>query len=253
MTIPKYTIFKNEVYNQLKPDEKTLLFYWALIDDSSWEEVPPPYFPDAAEGHAKVIQILKKSSQIKDIIVDDPDYFLKRFVQGEFLANYLLACELEAKLNGSWALDIANLQKTDPPDVIFKKDEAVVSLEIKGMLSAANLKDRIIREVKPYLGNKNYDNFLLLLLFPVCPRENPSRVNQLIEGYYIYEEIIRKENSPLYLLQQLLPRFAYSLRDKRRQVFCQCFTENNRRGSGFTLDNLAGRIVKNYFEKLEIA
>jgi hypothetical protein len=233
MTIPTHSIFENEVYGQLAPDEKNLLFYWSLIDNSSWEEVPPPYFPDATKGHEKVIQILKRSPQIKNIIAKDADYFLKRFIQGEFLANYLLACELESKLNNSWVLDVANLQKTDPPDVVFKKSEAIVSLEIKGMLSAANLKERIVTEVKPYLGNKNYDNFLLLLLFPVCPRENPSRVNQLIEGYYIYEEIIKDDK-------------------KRRQVFCQCFTESKRRGNGFTLDNLAERIVKKYFEKLEI-
>ena len=227
--IPEYKVFKKEVFDNITSAEKNLLFYWSLTDISSWEEVPPSYYPNSDAGHRKVIQILEKSPCIKKIIEEDREYFMKRFVMGEFLTNFLLAAELELILENAWKLDLVNLRRAVFPDVVFNNNGKVVSIEIKGMISASNLKQRINDEL-PYLSDGVCDNFLLLLLFLVCPNDNPDRVNQLIEGYYVYEALV-------------------SEKDKRRQVFCQCFTEDKDTEGKYSLEKLASRIVENYFSK----
>lgn len=228
--IPKYKDFKKEIFDKINSDEKNLLFYWSLTDISSWEEVPPLYYPNSKSGHGKVIYILKKSPEIKKYIEKDGGYFMKRFVMGEFLTNYLLAAELELMLGDKWDLDLDNLHQAVFPDIVFRKGEEVVSVEVKGMISASNLKQRINDDVIPNLRGDDCDNFLLLLLFLVCPNENPDRVNQLIEGYYVYEALIAEK-------------------EKRRQVFCQCFTEEKDKEEKHSLERLANRIVDNYFSK----
>lgn len=233
--IPQYNVFKNEVFNEISSDEKNFLFYWSLIDASGWFE-EAPYYPKVAEGHKKVVRILKKSSQIKEIINSgNVDKFCEIFVEKEYLANYILGAELELKLGSSWVLDVASLQRvrrTEFPDITLKKGELAVSIEIKGKLSTADLRDRIKDEVKPHLRGNDYDNFILLLLFLVCSEiEKPVRVSQLIKGYYVYEDFIKK-------------------RGKKRQVFCQCFTDvKEMREHPFTLENLVERIIEGYFEK----
>jgi len=232
MKIPNYKDFKEGV-EKLTATEKDLLFYWSLIDSSGWEEVPT-YFPEVNKGYELVIQILNKIPKIEELIKKDKNLFLQSFIEAEFLTNFLLSIELENELNKEWVLDIASLHKTIAPDIIFNRSgKPKVGLEIKGLLSATNLMDRVKKEVKPLVKVNSYENFLLLLLFPICPKENPARINQLIEGYYVYEEFIGDGR-------------------KNRKVICQCFTDEEKsRGEIYSLNNLAKRIVNNYFRKLE--
>lgn len=251
---PTYKVFKDELFENISSDEKNTLFYWSLIDSSGWEEVPD-YFPDVTKGNKKVVKILEKSPTIKQLVKNDGDN-LKKFIQSEFLSNYLLGAELELKLGNSWVLDTGSLQKfkkPEFPDLTFRKNKLKVNLEIKGALSASDLKDRVMDEVvRPYLRSDNYDHFLLLLLFPICPKEMPARVSQLIKGYYVYEEIIRKESGLLYFLQTVFPNRNF-VKDKKRQVYCQCFVENKKeREELYTLEHLAERIYENYFKELSL-
>lgn len=224
MKILNYNDFKDGVKG-LSKEEVNLLFYWSLIDSSGWEEVPI-YFPDVNKGHELAIQILNKIPKFEEIIKKDKDTIIKKFIETEFLTNFLLANELEQELESDWALDVRSLQKTTPPDIIFNKGDSLnFGLEIKGLLSSTNLMGRVKREVKPLLKENSYENFLLLILFPICPKENPTRINQLIEGYYMYEEFIGDGK-------------------KNRKVLCQCFTDDERsREENYSLNNLAKRIA----------
>ncbi len=230
--VMKYSVFKN-LFKDLSQDEKDFLFYWSLIDASTWEEVPI-YFPDLSNGHKEMLPIFKKDAEIKATIEADEATFLNNFCSGESLANFILAGELELKLGDSWILDESNLNQTIWPDIIFKnKDGLKADLEIKRLVSAANLFNRINEEVRPNLGGDNCNNFLLLLLFPIFPKEHPQRINQLIEGYHVYEKILESNG-------------------KKRQVLCQCFTANDKeRVENLTLNNLAERIVNKFFKDLK--
>ena len=43
----------------------------------------------------RFFHLLNKGKKIKEIIKNDQEYFIKRFIKGEILTNYLLAAELE--------------------------------------------------------------------------------------------------------------------------------------------------------------
>lgn len=250
MAFVNYIEFKKEIFHGLTNKEKNYLFYWSLFDSSVWEEVND-YFPNIEKGHKRVIKILKRSEKIKKLILKDSDYFVKVFLQGEFLSNYLLAAELEKHLDNTWKLDVNHIQGTSSGDAVFQNNKHIVTLEIKGILSAADLMGRIQDEVVPHLGKESYTNFILLLLFPACRGDNLSRINQLIKGYYIYEEILVNGSRLSSILSKLLSQcnpFANNL--KNRQVFCQCFTDKVKdRIHDYTLENLSERIEKKYFEK----
>ncbi|OGC51774.1 hypothetical protein A2982_00645 [candidate division WWE3 bacterium RIFCSPLOWO2_01_FULL_39_13] len=231
LKIPAYTIFKEEIFKKLTSKRKNALFCWSLLDTSSWEEIPPKYYPDYKNGHKKVIEIMKMGKSIKELVDEDMNYFIRRFVNGEFLSNFLLAAELENQLDSSWRLDLDNLQQAVFPDVLFisKSNSRKVNIEVKGVISASNLKNRIEDEVIPHLRDENYKEFVLLLLFPVCPGENPNRVNQLIEGYYIYETVMNKGG---------------------QKVLCQCIKQDaDGDRKAFSLEKLVGRLIAGYFSK----
>lgn len=257
--IPSYEVFKTEVFEKINSNEKNILFYWSLTDSSGWEEFEHPnYFPDVQKGIKDVVKILKKSPEFKKLIEGTSQDTIEKFVQSEYLSNYLLGTELELKLGSDWILDTKKLEKfkrPEFPDLTFRKGKRVVYLEIKGQLSPANLKERVLNEVcNPYLRSNSYENFVLLLLFPVCSEvEYPARVYQLIKGYYVYEEIIRKGSGILYLLQRLFPNINIFQKDNSRRVYCQCFVDKKKyREEIFTIENLAERIYKSYFIELNL-
>ena len=96
-----------------------------------------------------MIKILKKSSEFKKFIEGSSVVRFEKFVQSEFLSNYLLGAELELKLGSSWVLDTKRLEKfknPEFPDLTFKKGKLAVYLEIKGQLSRRG-------NGNPYLSN----------------------------------------------------------------------------------------------------
>lgn len=227
-----YNDFKIECFDKLSPKERNKLFYWSLMDTSSWEEYPPDYYPDDKEGFKSVVATLRKSKKIYKIIKKDKK-FIREFVDQEFLTNYILAAAIENKSKGQWKPDISNLEKAVFPDVkLQNKPRNPVEIEVKGMLSTLNLKERIENEILPILKNDGHKYFLLLLLFPLCPTDKPERISHLIGGYYIYEKIMQQSGT-------------------KRQVFCQCISLDNTNNE-YILDKLVTRIEEHYFEKLEL-
>ena len=130
-------------------------------------------------------------------------------------------------------MNIQNLQSFTFPDIKFSRESVIANIEVKGILGTSNLIKRIDLEVIPKVKNKDCDNFLLLILFPCCPNEDPIRVKQLIEGYYVYEKILNNGH-------------------KKRKVLCQCFTsESQLHDDYFTVENLTERIVNGFFKLLD--
>ncbi|MDD5014238.1 MAG: hypothetical protein PHW73_03925 [Atribacterota bacterium] len=199
MAIPSFSIFKKEVFSKLSNKEKNVLFFWSLFDPSSWEEGKEPEFaPSFKRGTRRVLKILKeKSPKFRRVIKRDKK-FDRRFLWTEFLTNYLLTAQLqedieEKKLQG---LLYKNLRKTIFPDLMLKKGSEKIPIEIKGLVACSSLKNRVKDEVienikKNNKGNgKKYKHFFLLFLFPLCLSDDYFRINQLVEGYYVYEDFV---------------------------------------------------------------
>jgi hypothetical protein len=179
-----------------------------------------------------VLNVLKtKSPEFKKIIKRDKK-FDKKFFWSELLTNYLLTAQLqkdiqERKLQG---LLYKNLKKMTFPDLMLKRGSQNIPIEIKGLVACSSLKDRINDEVIENIKQNNkgnggkYKHFLLLLLFPLCLREDYSRINQLTEGYYVYEDLIK---------------FHTKI---NCNVLCQCVSEKY--NEQFCINNLSERILK---------
>lgn len=193
MKVVKYNLFKESLFPKLTIEEKNTLFYWSLLDPSGWQEINiENYYPDVNSGHSKIIKILSKNPPIKRIISKNKSKFVKNFINGEFLINYLIAAQLEDRLTEeSWRVNVREIEKRNFPDIVFERfKEEKIEVEIKSLLSASELKRRVEDEIKPKLNAETNKNFLLVLLFSVFKQEISYRINQLIEGYYVYEEII---------------------------------------------------------------
>lgn len=226
-----YHTFKKEVFNKIRERPKNKLFYWSLFDQSTWEEIDQPDFlPSFTVGKREVLSILKISPSINKLVKVDKNEFYKDFVESELLTNYLLSAQIEQKMRRRLKGTIAtsNFRKRVFPDIIVKKTRlGRVNIEIKGLVSAKNLLNRVENEViiniKQY--KRWYNNFLLIILFPSCPNDNPDRVCQLIAGYYVYEKLISQTNT-------------------KRNVLCDCI---NNSGNKHTLNKLVEKIL-NYIE-----
>lgn len=234
--IPSFTIFNNEIFSKLTPKEKNILFYWSLFDPSTWEgvstEETPRFMPNLLRGKKRVLSIIKRKSsffkkQLKN--KENSDKFYEIFAYGEFLTNYLLASMLEEikKKRIDGRVDKFSLTKPVFPDIIFITNKNnKIAIEIKGMpAGTSNLKQRINNEIiKKFKNKKNkYSYLLLLLLFPVCLNEKPFRINSLIKGYYVYEDIIKNKI--------------------KCNVLCECVCENNL--ENYSLKNLTNKVIDN--------
>ncbi len=241
MVYPSFSVFKRELYEKLDDAEKNRLFYWSLFDPSSWEESEttsialPDYLPSIPVRKRSILGILKKSPVIKrDFIDTNGDEFFTKFANGETLSNYILAAALidHLRSRGITGYQAINLEKQTFPDVhLRKKPRKNVFIEIKGLVGTSNLRDRIKDEVQANLknGGRKFKHFCLVLIFP-CAKNEARRINQLIEGYYVYEWIIKRSTK------------------NNRRVLCCCIRRQNST-DGFSLSKLVERIVNlNHFQ-----
>jgi len=226
-----YHTFKKEVFDRIGERLKNKLFYWSLFDQSTWEEMDQPDFlPSFKVGKREVLSILKMSPSISKLVKADKDEFYKDFVESELLTNYLLSAQIKQKMGKTLKgiIDASNFRKRVFPDIIVKRTRlGRVNIEIKGLVSAKNLLNRVENEViiniKQY--KRWYNNFLLIILFPSCRNDNPDRICQLISGYYVYEKLISQTNT-------------------NRNVLCDCI---NNSGNKHTLNKLVEKIL-NYIK-----
>lgn len=240
MSYPSFSVFKKELYDKIDEAERNRLFYWSLFDPSSWEESEsagalPAYLPSIPVRKRSILGILKKSPVIKRDFMDaNGEEFFTRFANGETLSNYILAAAISDYLRSKsiTGYQPVDLEKQTFPDVhLRKKPRKNVYIEIKGLVGTSNLRDRIKDEVQANLkkGGKKFKNFCLILIFP-CAKHETRRINQLIEGYYVYEWIIKRSTK------------------NNRRVLCCCIRRQNST-DGFSLSKLVERIVNlNHFQ-----
>lgn len=241
MAYPSFSVFKKELYDKLDDAQKNRLFYYSLFDPSSWEESEltgnalPDYLPSIPVRKRSILGILKKSATIKrDFIATNGDEFFTKFANGETLSNYLLAAAILDHLKGKGIVGYQpiDLEKQTFPDVhLRKKPRKNVYIEIKGLVGTSNLRDRIKDEVQANLknGGRKFKNFCLVLIFP-CAKNEARRINQLVEGYYVYEWIIKRSTK------------------NNRRVLCCCIRRQNST-DGFSVSKLVERIVNlNHFQ-----
>jgi len=240
MVYPSFKVFKKRIYDKLNEAERNRLFYWSLFDPSGWEETEsiggglPAYLPSMPRRKQSILSILRRDARIKKNFLEKyGDEFFRRFANGEVLTNYLLAAALldylrAKKISGYQPV---NLEQQIFPDVHLQKDPRKnVYLEVKGIIGASNLFDRVKIEVQPNLnkGRRKYSNFCLILIFP-CDKNEAKRIHQIIQGYYVYEVLIRRSTK------------------NARRVLCCCIRRQNNT-DGFSLSKLVERIANlNYF------
>jgi len=233
MLVPAYSTFKKEVFDKLSEKERNVLFFWSLFEPSSWEEGEAPDFtPNFLRGRKRVLRILKRKSSAYRKYIKKDKKFDKKFIWNELLTNYLLTAQLEddIKKNKLRGILYKNLRKIIFPDLLLKKGLEKIPIEIKGLVACSSLKERVKDEVIKNIEKNNrqkgkkFNKFLLLFLFPLCLKDNHFRINQLVEGYYVYEDLIN-----------------YKTRIKNN-VLCQCISEKYEQQ--FSMNCLSKRILK---------
>ena len=79
-----------------------------------------------------------------------------------------------------------------PDLVIIKEGEEKTGIEIKRLVSCTNLEEYLTEEIlTPLQEGRWKKDFGLLLLFPVLEKENPDRINALVEGLYALEGFVK--------------------------------------------------------------
>jgi hypothetical protein len=103
--------------------------------------------------------------------------FLSGFVSSGDFCCFTIVASLSEK-------GIETVPREGFPDlVIMKEGEERVGIEIKRLVSCTNLQDYLRDEIiDPLQRGQWRENFGLLLLFPVLERENPDRLNAIVEG-----------------------------------------------------------------------
>lgn len=232
MNILSYERLKEDIFEKISPKEKEDLFFSSLFDPSSWEEIHKVHFSkDFAKYQNTALKTLRKNQGIKKEIRKNKEVFCRDFIQSERLSNYLLAYQIEKSSNQEIQADATKLSKMerDFPDISLQNGENIAFIEVKRLITADDLEERVKNEVIGAI-NKDKDKFqkiILLLLFPVLPREKAHRIYQLVKGYYVYQTIICKET------------------DINCKVLCNCFKPDD---EIHNLEELGKRIVKNLYE-----
>lgn len=195
-SVLSYKKVKESVFDRITQEERNSLFYCSLFDPSSWEETNKANFlAEYSESEELALNLLSNDKKIKERIEKDREKFCRYFISSEKLNNYLLAYQMEQYSDNKLTVDSEKLSKNnnDFPDIVLKNKDKSIYIEVKRLISADKLKERINDEVIEAIkkDKKKFKNILLLLIFPVLKGENAQRISQLIKGYYIYETIIK--------------------------------------------------------------
>lgn len=197
--IPTYDFVKSEVFEKINREETESLFFCSLFDSSSWEETTRERFlDDFLKCKQEALSIIRQNGALNKELSKNEDQFCAEFVESERLTNYLLSYLIEKNSDGKISADGKKLSKSikEFPDITLnREDKTPIYIEVKRLISADDLQNRIQDEVIGAINrNKSkYSNLLLLLLFPVLFGEKADRIYQLIKGYYIYEKIVCNE------------------------------------------------------------
>lgn len=188
-----YREFVSDIFDKLSPGQKHELFYFSLFDPSSWEEW------GGLERYPKLKGELDK--RVVDLVTRvNPKFFkkhaksdvrrtkfLRTFVYTGDLCRFMLVAALNEK-------KILTRIRKFPDLVVVVKGEEIAGVEIKRLLSCANLEEHIYDEiVKPLKGGVWKKDNRLLFLFPQLGEENPDRIQQIIKGFYLLEDYISEK------------------------------------------------------------
>jgi len=196
VTVVEYKEFVSDIFNRLSLIQKHKLFYFSLFDPSSWEELEryPELGKLQKEIDEEVVKLMKETNfkfyrkHLKS--KEARTNFLRSFVYNGDLCSFMIAAALNEK---KIATRVKPVKSEFPDLVILVKGEEEEGVEIKRLLSCANLKERVDHEiVKPLQDRKWKKSIKLLFLFPQVGTENPHRIQQIIEGFYALEDYIRE-------------------------------------------------------------
>jgi hypothetical protein len=212
----EYNDLNGLVLKNLTPESKHILFYYSLFDPSGWEEdfikaiETKNFLKERKREILKIIKTADKTTEFrKKYIVGKPysdgtqkvNFLIDR--NSDRLCKFLIASELEKngiRLSRKGLLP----KKTIYPDLIvekvienrsWEKKAFEISVEIKFLISCSNLSDRIENEIVPEIKEDEANNILLVLLFPSWGKEDPKRINKLIQGFYFLEKYLSKETN----------------------------------------------------------
>jgi uncharacterized membrane protein YheB (UPF0754 family) len=101
-----------------------------------------------------------------------------------------------------------------------------ISIEIKFLISCSNLSDRIEDEIIPKIKKDKANNVLLVLLFPSWGKEDPKRINRIIQGFYFLEKYLSEKTN------------------KKVQVLCQYIEKSYSEDSEYSFNSLIKRLVE---------
>jgi len=189
-----YREFVSDIFNRLSPSQKHELFYFSLFDPSSWEEgVRYPILKEFKEElDERVVDLAKRVNpkfyrKITKSGVRKTKFLITFIYTGDLCCFMLAAALNEKKI-------VARTRKFGFPDlVVMVRGEEKAGVEIKRLISCASLKGRIDDEiVKPLNDGVWEKDNKLLFLFPQLGDEDPSRIQQIIKGYYFLEDYINE-------------------------------------------------------------
>ena len=218
----KYQDYTRHVYNKLSPRKKHELFYYSLFDPSGWEELSmPPLKTIQEELPKKVVNLIRRATKHQSVRskIKRKENFLRNFVYAGKLCHFTLAAALKGK-----RVNARPSQRF--PDLVIKGREEI-GLEVKRLVSCTNLKERIDDEVvKPLKDGKWRQKIKLLLLFPQLEKENPDRIQRIIDGFYLIKEYVKHKF------------------DVEIGILCVCVEKEYHEDSQYSFDKIIDKLSK---------
>ncbi len=222
----KYTEFRNLVFRNISSEkDKHKLFYYSLFDPSSWEEVftktmnIEKFMKELQENIYKTLKSVSKEfwkKYLRGQYKNEPrkDYFFKECVYTDMLCKFLIACELEERKIAVQKSGVT--RKELYPDIICRKGQEKVFIEIKRIISGNNFRNVVKETIEKIKNNREAEKVIICLIFPSWKGDgNYQRMSQLIKGYYFVEDYIEKEISRKikvichYITKNYSPAFSF--------------------------------------------
>jgi hypothetical protein len=211
-----YRWFLAQIFEQLNPADRHILFYYSLFDPSSGEILR---IPEAGQVKTSVLRTVRRYPRLWRTVGRKQEDFLSGFVYSGDFCCFTVAAALSER-------GIKTVPREGFPDlVIIKEGEEKTGIEIKRLVSCTNLEEYLTEEIlTPLQEGRWKKDFGLLLLFPVLEKENPDRINALVEGLYALEGFVK-------------------VGGLRIRILCHCIQKGHQPNSPYSLEKLIDKLA----------
>ena len=133
-----YRWFLAQIFEQLNPADRHILFYYSLFDPSSGEILR---IPEAGQVKTSVLRTVRRYPRLWRTVGRKQEDFLSGFVYSGDFCCFTVAAALSER-------GIKTVPREGFPDlVIIKEGEEKTGIEIKRLVSCTNLEEYLTEEI----------------------------------------------------------------------------------------------------------